>query len=66
MKKGLSLTAIVVLVLFALNLDVTTLILGKIGKALSPVGIGVFFALLLKAPIDFFEKTLFSFPSFFI
>ena len=62
MKKGLSLTAIVVLVLFALNLDVTTLILGKIGKALSPVGIGVFFALLLKAPIDFFEKTLFSFP----
>ena len=62
MKRALSITALIVLVLFALNLEITGMLLGKIKVALSPLLIGVFFALLLKAPVDFLEKTLLSSP----
>ena len=62
MKKALPIAVIVVLILFALNLEITRAILSKIGVAFSPLLIGGFFALLLKAPVDFFEKTLLSSP----
>lgn len=62
MKKFLTITAIVVLVLFALTFDSTKKILGVIGRAFAPVFLGVFFALLLKAPVSFLEKTILHSP----
>ena len=62
MKKGLIIVSIVAIVLFSLNLDVTKNLLGRVGASLSPVMVGVFFALILKAPVDFLEKTILSSP----
>ena len=62
MKKALVITALITLVLFAINLEITGVIINKISKALSPFLIGLFFALLLKAPVDFLGKTLLSSP----
>lgn len=62
MKKALPVVIIVVLLLYALNLEITGRILGKVATAFSPLFVGVFFALILKAPVDFLEKYIFSSP----
>ena len=62
MKKLLLLSSIVAIVLFACNLEVTREIGSRLTASLSPVMIGVFFALVLKAPVDFLEKTMLSSP----
>ena len=62
MKKLLLISSILAIVLFALNLNVTKDVVARLGVALSPVMIGVFFALVLKAPVDLFERTILSSP----
>ncbi len=60
MKKTLYVVLVAVLVLFALNFSSTKSILSAIGDAFAPLFLGVFFALLLYAPVSFLEKTLFA------
>lgn len=60
MKKALYIVAIVVMILFALGFESTKGILEVVRDAFAPVFLGVFFALLFKAPVSFLEKTLFS------
>lgn len=62
MKKALTIVFLTALVLFTLNLDITSKITGKISGALAPLLLGVFFALLIKAPVDFLENTILSSP----
>ncbi len=60
MKKALLVVLIIVLVLFAFTLSSTKWIMEVVWGALKPVALGVFFALLLKPMVSFFEKTVFS------
>ncbi len=60
MKKVSLVVLIIVLVLFAFTLSSTKWIVEVVWGALKPVALGVFFALLLKPMISFFEKTIFS------
>lgn len=46
--------------LFAFDLDSTKSLVNRILDAVAPLFVGVFFALLLKTPVEFFEKTIFK------
>ncbi len=60
MKKTLVVVSTACIILFALTLDSTKSIINAVWGALKPVALGVFFALILKPMISFFEKTVFS------
>lgn len=62
MNKKFILLAAVVLILFAADLNSTRSLAQAVTEAAYPVFVGVVFALLLNAPLKFFEKTLLSSP----
>ncbi len=58
MKKLIPYLIVGAIIIFLLNLDITRELLNKLREAFTPLFIGVFVALLLKAPISFLERNL--------